>query len=367
MKSQKNSKQSKQPQPSALAHQSKGSQSKGSRRSSTQHASCPAHPDSHSPSHSHSHSRSRRRHRGYNSHRQEGGVAGNNAGGLSDTIISTAVHSAIRLKQSPIPDVVKSCYQTSKIIFSKVDERFHLQDKAWELSKNSIEKAIELDEQYAIHEVVTETMFATLTGLVKAGIAYKETPSYAAAKAAAAAGALEGAAPVPALDAISSGRSHNPQETNQSKKQTKSKQSKDLKQADAAAANSNRSGIMGGWGSRGKKTAIVESEPEYDSEVDSDEGEYDSEGSGRNSTTSSRSRSSAMSSSSSTGFSSDADQDSGEGEMDDDEDEVIELNQQTLRPTPKMASSTIQNDKAREKIDMFSALKGAASLVYNTL
>ncbi|KAF9371536.1 hypothetical protein BGX21_005094 [Mortierella sp. AD011] len=341
MKSQKNSKQSKQPQPSALAHQSKGSQSKGSRRSSTQHASCPAHPDSHSPSHSHSHSRSRRRHRGYNSHRQEGGVAGNNAGGLSDTIISTAVHSAIRLKQSPIPDVVKSCYQTSKIIFSKVDERFHLQDKAWELSKNSIEKAIELDEQYAIHEVVTETIQSR--------------------------NRLQGAAPVPALAAISSGRSHNPQETNQPKEQTKSKQSKDLKQTDAAAVNSNKSGIMGGWGSSGKKTAIVESEPEYDSEVDSDEGEYDSEESSRNSTTSSRSRSSVMCSSSSTGFSSDVDQDSGEGEMDDDEDEVIELNQQTLRPTPKIASSTIQSDKAREKIDMFSALKGVASLVYNTL
>ncbi|KAF9349080.1 hypothetical protein BGX26_012576 [Mortierella sp. AD094] len=366
MKSQKNSKQSKQqpssPQPSAPAHQSKGSR----RSSSQQQAPCPAH------SNSHSHSHSRRRHRKHNAHHQEDGrardgVAGNNAGGFSDTIISTAVHSAIRLKQSPIPDVVKSCYQTSKTIFHKVDERFHLQDKAWEISKNSIERAIELDEQYAIHEVVTETMFATLTGLVKAGIAYKESPSYAAVRAAAAAGALEGAAPALAAAAISSVRSHNPQET------TKSKRSKDLKQTDnytaaaaaaAAAANNNNNNnnnkpsIMGSWGRRGKKTAIVESEPEYDSEDDSDEGEYDSDRSDRNSA--------ATSSSSSTGSSSDADQDSGEGEMDDD-DEVIELNQQTLRPTPKVASSAVQSDKGREKIDMFSALKGAASLVYNTL
>ncbi|KAG0375029.1 hypothetical protein BGX24_009617 [Mortierella sp. AD032] len=97
---------------------------------------------------------------------------------LGDTIISTAVESAIRLKQSPIPDVLRTCFRASRVILSKVDERFHLQEKAWQLSKQSIEKAIELDEQYAIHEVVTETFFATVTGLVKAGIAYKETPGY---------------------------------------------------------------------------------------------------------------------------------------------------------------------------------------------
>ncbi|KAF9569916.1 hypothetical protein EC968_002441 [Mortierella alpina] len=102
---------------------------------------------------------------------------------LGDTIISTAVESAIRLKQSPIPDVIKTCFKASCIVLSRVDERFRLQEKAWELSKQSIEKAIELDEQYAIHELVTETLFATMTGLVKAGIAYKETPGYGSNKA----------------------------------------------------------------------------------------------------------------------------------------------------------------------------------------
>ncbi|CAO3567296.1 unnamed protein product [Mortierella alpina] len=97
---------------------------------------------------------------------------------LGDTIISTAVESAIRLKQSPIPDVIKTCFKASRIVLSRVDERFRLQERAWELSKQSIEKAIELDEQYAIHEFVTDTLFATVTGLVKAGIAYKETPGY---------------------------------------------------------------------------------------------------------------------------------------------------------------------------------------------
>ncbi|KAF9952419.1 hypothetical protein BGZ70_000605 [Mortierella alpina] len=101
---------------------------------------------------------------------------------LGDTIISTAVESAIRLKQSPIPDVIRTCFKASRIVLSRVDERFRLQERAWELSKQSIEKAIELDEQYAIHELVTDTLFATVTGLVKAGIAYKETPGYGSGK-----------------------------------------------------------------------------------------------------------------------------------------------------------------------------------------
>ncbi|KAF9099558.1 hypothetical protein BGX23_001200 [Mortierella sp. AD031] len=132
--------------------------------------------------------RRRRRHR----RRRGGNHADDNDGPtLGDTIISTAVESAIRLKQSPIPDVLKTCLRASRVILSKVDEKFHLQEKAWQLSKTSIEKAIELDEQYAIHEVVTETFFATVTGLVKAGIAYKETPSYGSLSAASTATMIE--------------------------------------------------------------------------------------------------------------------------------------------------------------------------------
>ncbi|KAF9107340.1 hypothetical protein BGX27_008783 [Mortierella sp. AM989] len=301
----------------------------------------------------------------------------NNAGGLSDTITSTAVHLAICLKQSPIPDVVKSCFHTSKTIFHKVDERFHLQDMAWKISKNSIERAIELDEKYAIHEVVTDIMFATFTGLVKAGIAYKETPSYVSIKAAAATGGLEGGSATPptsATAAISSGSSHNSQEVNKLKKKGTIKSSKDLKQMDKDNTNTNadtntgKPGIMSSWGGRGRKAAIVESEPKYDSEVDSDESEYDSDRSYGSTT--------MLSSSSFTGPVSGADQGSEKSEMmDDDDEKVIELNQQTLRPntdgskiaaTAAAATVAIAALKDREKISMFSALRGAASLVYYT-
>ncbi|KAF9586229.1 hypothetical protein BGW38_008322 [Lunasporangiospora selenospora] len=129
--------------------------------------------------------KSRRSNRRKRRNQNQGGGADSDDGAgseqsptLSQTIISTAVESAIRLKQSPIPDVIKTCYRASRLVLSKVDERFHLQERAWQISKSSIEKAIELDEQYSIHEVVSETFFATVTGLIKAGIAYKETPGY---------------------------------------------------------------------------------------------------------------------------------------------------------------------------------------------
>ncbi|KAG0214031.1 hypothetical protein BGX28_002897 [Mortierella sp. GBA30] len=326
-------------------------------------------------------SRSRRHHRAHNHHHDhvdhQDLVNNDNPGGLGDTIISTAVHSAIRLKQSPIPDVVKSCLRTSRNIFNKVDERFHLQDKAWELSKQSIEKAIELDEQYAIHEVVTETVFATLTGLVKAGIAYKETPSYSSVRAAAAAEAE--------AEVSSRQRSHNPQEVLVNKKQTgknKKQESesmikldKSTRVKDLVSKHKNVKSSMAEV-NKGKRNAIVESDEGSDLEDDLEDSESDSDASEaeksslRHSSSSSSSRSSASSSASSVYVESDDDSE--------DEEEPIELNRKTLRSTSSFregyGSDTNRlpppppySEQMREKIDMFMALKGAASLFVGSL
>lgn len=321
----------------------------------------------------------------------------NNGGGLGDTIISTAVHSAIRLKQSPIPDVVKSCLRTSKTIFNKVDERFHLQDKAWELSKNSIEKAIELDEQYAIHEVVTETVFATLTGLVKAGIAYKESPSYAAVRAAASEnGKIAAAPPVQVLESASlSPRSLHPQGAQpSSKRSSKSKKAaaalkeKEKAAAAAAAAATANSSITSRW-IRRPQSVVVESEGSSDSEKDSDDSDSDSDSDSeaeqsKTKKTYKNKLVSSSASSSSSAFSSGSSSCSstaGSGaENDSDSDnETVELNHETLRPsatsrsgfshsdTSKLPPPPPYSEQVREKIDMFMALKGAASLLVGSL
>ncbi|KAF9299994.1 hypothetical protein BGZ74_008419 [Mortierella antarctica] len=266
-----------------------------------------------------------------------------NANGLGDTIINTAVHSAIRLKQSPIPDVVGACFRTSKVILSKVDERFHLQEKAWELSKQSIERAIELDEQYAIHEAVTETIFATVTGLVKAGIAYKETPSYRNRK-----GIVEGPAPVTQVSALPSPAAA-PVAT--------ASRSRDPQRAKA-------SGLLSGRRLRRfyQRQESELSEEESDSDSDSEESLSDEYDSDTRFAPSSSSSVSSGSSAASTCFSSD-------------EEEVVMMRSHSGKK-PGLVSSTTATSQAvpltppppyseqvREKIDMFMALKGAASLL----
>ncbi|KAG0077303.1 hypothetical protein BGZ90_007381 [Linnemannia elongata] len=84
---------------------------------------------------SHRRKRRHRRRRGDSQHHSDDTPT------LGDTIISTAIESAIRLKQSPIPDVLKTCFRASRVILSKVDEKFHLQEKAWQLSKQAAASA----------------------------------------------------------------------------------------------------------------------------------------------------------------------------------------------------------------------------------
>ncbi|KAF9904490.1 hypothetical protein EC991_002650 [Linnemannia zychae] len=342
---------------------------------------------------------SRRRHAALNPHQhsEQNDNSNNNGSGLGDTIISTAVHGAIRLKQSPIPDVVKSCLRTSKTIFHKVDERFHLQDKAWELSKNGIEKAIELDEQYAIHEVVTETVFATLTGLVKAGIAYKESPSYAAVRAAASDNGKIAAAPqVQTLEtsasSSSSSRSHHPQGAQPSKKSDHKSKKAALKEKEkekaAAAAASARSSITSRW-TRRPQSVVVESEASLDSEEDSEDSsdsDSDSEAEQKTYKTSTKNNRFVSSSSSSafSASSSSCSSTAGSGadsDASDSDNETVELNHETLRPaatrtgyhhhshtdTSKLPPPPPYSEQVREKIDMFMALKGAASLLVGSL
>ncbi|GJJ72953.1 hypothetical protein EMPS_05311 [Entomortierella parvispora] len=337
--------------------------------------------------------------------------------GIGDAIISTAVSSAIRLKQSPIPDVVKTCLRTSGRILHHVDERFHLQDKAWELSKQSIEKAIELDEQYAIHEVVTETVFATLTGLVKAGIAYKETPSYSDVKAAIADGPMDGTTPNQALPGQ---RPNHPQsvpkdnkdkhQTKRSKKSSKSKL-KDIPEEAVSSAASRRSTLLAIRDRYWRRNSVAAEEPvapisrrsrrshhsrrrvyvEEDNSSDSEDSDdqsssLDSEDSDLSSSSTSASNSDEEDSESRT---------SDDSEDDDEEEDVyvygrdsrhsevrasVELNEETLRSIPrhgyagtgrlppaKAPSATPYTDQVREKIGMFMALKGAASLVVGNL
>ncbi|KAI1312631.1 hypothetical protein EDD11_002903 [Mortierella claussenii] len=195
---------------------------------------------------------------------------------LGETIISTAVESAIRLKQSPIPDAIKTCFHASKVVFNKVDEKFRLQERAWQLSKQSIEKAIELDEQYAIHEVVTETFFAAVTGLVKAGIAYKETPSYSTVKALSSQQKQLTQPPQDAMYAAVPERPHSPQAVVKKKSTSVSSSSSSRKKRISIIAEEEEAHALKEFGSHGPSSSSSSSSLRFTTS-DEDDTESDDE------------------------------------------------------------------------------------------
>lgn len=97
---------------------------------------------------------------------------------ISHHIINAAITSAVALKQSPIPDAVSATVNYTMRKIKNIDETYGLQDKAWEISRTGINMALEIDQQYNVHEKVGNALFTGLAAAMKAGIAYKDSPSY---------------------------------------------------------------------------------------------------------------------------------------------------------------------------------------------
>ncbi|RIB02125.1 hypothetical protein C2G38_1991805 [Gigaspora rosea] len=98
--------------------------------------------------------------------------------GISQHIIQAAITSAVALKQSPIPDAISATVNYTMNKIKTIDEAYGLQDKAWEISRTGINLALEIDQQYNVHEKVGNALFIGLAAAMKAGIAYKDSPSY---------------------------------------------------------------------------------------------------------------------------------------------------------------------------------------------
>ncbi|CAI2165248.1 10028_t:CDS:2 [Funneliformis geosporum] len=101
-----------------------------------------------------------------------------NGANISQHIIQAAITSAVALKQSPIPDAITATMNYTMKKIQKIDETYGLQDKAWEISRTGINLALEIDQQYNVHEKVGNAFFVGLAAAMKATIAYKDSPSY---------------------------------------------------------------------------------------------------------------------------------------------------------------------------------------------
>lgn len=97
---------------------------------------------------------------------------------LSEKVVKAAVAGAVALKQSPIPDVIYSGVGFTLRKAQAIDKYIGVQNLCWSVSKVGLNKALELDAQYNLHEKVSSALMTSATAVIKAGIAYKEASSY---------------------------------------------------------------------------------------------------------------------------------------------------------------------------------------------
>ncbi|KAL0134975.1 hypothetical protein V8B55DRAFT_1557359 [Mucor lusitanicus] len=97
---------------------------------------------------------------------------------LSNLVINAAVMSAVALKKSPIPDAVAAVMNYAIDGMQVMDEKHQLRRRTWDLAANSVAKAVEIDRQYEIHQMVTGAFYTGFAAFIKAGVAYAETPGH---------------------------------------------------------------------------------------------------------------------------------------------------------------------------------------------
>ncbi|CAO3611091.1 unnamed protein product [Cunninghamella blakesleeana] len=97
---------------------------------------------------------------------------------LSQVIIQATVTLAILIKQSPIPGLLTFCFSYFMHLLLWVDACYGIREKAQDFGIASIKLLIEADEQYRLHEFISEFIFMVVAATLKAVVAYKETPRY---------------------------------------------------------------------------------------------------------------------------------------------------------------------------------------------
>lgn len=97
---------------------------------------------------------------------------------LADSFIDLAVKTAISIKQSPLPDMVGSVARYTYRKAQQVDQLLGVQEKAWQVGRVAVNKGIEFDREYGLHQKFADVVFVGAAALLKAGIAYREAKPY---------------------------------------------------------------------------------------------------------------------------------------------------------------------------------------------
>ncbi|KAI8093731.1 uncharacterized protein BX664DRAFT_113321 [Halteromyces radiatus] len=97
---------------------------------------------------------------------------------FGQVLIQASVTLAILIKQSPIPALLSFCFTYFMQLLLWVDAYYGVRQRAQDLSVTGIKLLLQADEQYKLHELLSEFLFMMVAATLKAVVAYKETPRY---------------------------------------------------------------------------------------------------------------------------------------------------------------------------------------------
>lgn len=93
-------------------------------------------------------------------------------------MIDVTVTCAILIKQSPLPDLISFMFGYLIQVFLWVDSQYHVMQKVQNLGIQCIKFGLQADEQYRLHEFISEGLYMMVAAGLKAAVAFKETPRY---------------------------------------------------------------------------------------------------------------------------------------------------------------------------------------------
>ncbi|KAG2233094.1 hypothetical protein INT48_009220 [Thamnidium elegans] len=83
---------------------------------------------------------------------------------ISNLVINAAVLNALSSVMNYAVDGIQT-----------MDEKHQIRQRTWDLAAKSVGKAVQIDRQFEIHQMVTGAFYTGFTAFVKAGLAYAET------------------------------------------------------------------------------------------------------------------------------------------------------------------------------------------------
>ncbi|ORY96728.1 hypothetical protein BCR43DRAFT_563970 [Syncephalastrum racemosum] len=97
---------------------------------------------------------------------------------LGQFIIQGTVTLAVIIKQSPLPDIVSFLFGYFIQLLLWVDSQYHIMQRVQDCGIECVKLLLQADEEYRLHEFISEAVYMFIAAFLKATVAYKETPGF---------------------------------------------------------------------------------------------------------------------------------------------------------------------------------------------